>query len=56
MDNDPIEEVTRIRSVNNELWMEILRIAYQHHPIRVREIIKDVRKNDKEVTKWLGEL
>ena len=51
-----LEKVTKIRVKNNDLWMEILRIAINEHPVATRMIIKKIRKNDREVTKWLGKL
>lgn len=53
---DIIGMVAKIRIKNNELWMEILRIAVNEHPIATRMILKNIRLNDKEITKWLGKL
>lgn len=53
---DAIAKITKIRANNNLLWMEILRIAFNEHPVAARRLMKKISKNDKEITKWLGKL
>ncbi len=61
MDSKPtsdaiIDNVEKIRAENNSLWMDILRLAYLMAPNQTRAIIKEIRKNDKEITDWLKKL
>lgn len=51
-----IKVIENIRACNNAYWMDILRVAMQHNPIRTRKLTKEISKNDKEITKWLGKL
>lgn len=53
---DPIDAITIIRSNNNRLWMALLRLALKAEPIRAKEIIAKINKNDKEVSEWLGKI
>lgn len=51
-----MKKITEIRAANNWLWMNILRLAVEAKPEQARHCIKQIQKNDKEVTKWLGKL
>ncbi len=48
-----IAHIERIRVRNNRLWMQLLRLAMDAHPIRARNVIAKISKNDREITKWL---
>jgi hypothetical protein len=48
-----VNVVTGIRESNNFLWMEILRIALKKSPRKVRKILNQISKNDRDVTSWL---
>ena len=51
-----ITNIEDIRTNNNYLWMDILRLALEVAPDRTRIIIKDIINNDKDVDKWLAKL
>ena len=51
-----IGEVQYIRSINNKLWMDILRVAAEHAPDKTKCLLKDINKNDKKISKLLGEI
>ncbi len=58
-DHDPneiINMVALIRTANNILWMDLLKLAVNKAPDEARAIIDKINKNDKEVTKWLKKL
>lgn len=54
--DDVIDAISEIRAHNNKLWMSILRLGFTYAPKDCRKIMKMIVKNDKEITKWLGEL
>jgi len=45
-----------IRTANNILWMDILKIAFNAAPTEARKVMKQIKENDREITKWLGKL
>jgi len=51
-----LASVYQIRADNNALWVNILRLAMEIEPKKTRKIMRDIRKNDKEVVAWLGKL
>jgi len=51
-----LASVYQIRADNNALWVNILRLAMEVEPKKTRKIMRSIRKNDKEVTEWLGKL
>ncbi len=57
LNNDEIiSYITHIRTQNNKLWMELLRLAFHHAPKEARKIMKSITKNDKEISRWTGRL
>lgn len=54
--DEALGEIGLIRANNNWLWMQILAIALEAEPKKTREVIKEIRTNDEEVSKWLGKL
>ena len=48
--------VTRIRSRNNRSWMALLRLAVAAKPRKAKAIIRQITKNDQEVSKWLSRI
>ena len=51
-----IKRVRNIRANNNDLWMDILRLAYKLDPDEVRSLLYGIDSNDKEISHWLGKL
>ncbi len=51
-----ITNIESIRTNNNILWMDILRLALEVAPDRARIIIKDIINNDRDIDKWLDKL
>lgn len=51
-----ITQIERIRVRNNRLWMQLLRIAIEADPVRSREVVTKISKNDREITKWLSRI
>lgn len=51
-----IAQIERIRVRNNKLWMQLLRIALESNPIKSREVVTKISKNDREITKWLSRI
>jgi hypothetical protein len=51
-----IDKIEEIRRSNNRLWMDILRTALKSAPEATRTILDGINKNDREISKLLGEL
>ena len=51
-----ISIVGLIRTANNALWMDILKLAFRVGPDEARAIMDKIRSNDLEIIKWLGKL
>jgi len=49
-----ISAVTRIRGRNNRLWMSLLRLSVKAKPRKAKAIIRQIVKNDQDVSKWMG--
>ena len=45
-----IDEIQEIRTKNNELWMDILRLAFKTKPEEAKEIMKQITENDKKIS------
>lgn len=42
------------REGNNHLWMKVLGIALRHAPKETKDILRDIRANDLEVSRLTG--
>lgn len=51
-----IGEIGVIRANNNWLWMEILAVAIESEPKLMKKILKQIKENDRKVSKCLGKL
>lgn len=51
-----IKQIEKIRSKNNSLWMEILRIAMKYGADETRSVFRDIVENDKKITELSREL
>ncbi len=51
-----VGRIGRIRRYNNNLWMDLLRLAVDSSPRKARAIIKAIRANDRSVTRWMQRL
>ena len=51
-----IRYITDIRTSNNELWMEVLRLGFEVAPKRARKIMRKIVSNDRKISKCLGKL
>jgi hypothetical protein len=43
---DALMEIKEIRAHNNDLWMTILDIALRVDPTHVKEILRQIKRND----------
>lgn len=48
--------IETVRSMNNGLWMEIVRIAYRYAPEETRNVMRRVNNNDQAIVGMLREL
>ncbi|MFA5397848.1 MAG: hypothetical protein WC346_17695 [Methanogenium sp.] len=48
-----IYEIEHIRTRNNSLWMELLKIALEYAPVKTKEVLKQINENDNAVSKLL---
>jgi hypothetical protein len=53
---EKIKMISDIRARNNLLWMKLLALALESSPKKAKIILAAIRKNDRQVTKWLGKL
>lgn len=51
-----IDTIQSIRELNNKLWMDLLRLSIKHSPFEASKILKGINKNDKKISKLLGEI
>ncbi|GAG58278.1 unnamed protein product [marine sediment metagenome] len=49
-DTDTIGKIQEIRTVNNKLWMDLLRLAMKVSPDKAKDIMRQIVKNDERVT------
>lgn len=52
-DNDttnPIDKIEKIRAENNRNWMDLLRLAHKYTPEEVQPILKNIIKQDRQIT------
>lgn len=54
--SDKVEEIRRIRVMNNDLWLQLLKIALKHAPIETKSVLADIRMNDQAISNLMGEL
>jgi hypothetical protein len=46
-----INQISEIRKINNENWMNILRLCFISNPIEAKKIFKNITDNDKAINK-----
>ncbi len=51
-----IDRIENTRKVNNNYWMELLRIAFCYDSERTKKILKKIIEKDEEVIKSFKEL
>jgi hypothetical protein len=51
-----IYEIEHIRTRNNSLWMELLRIALKYAPEEAKKVLRKINENDNAVSRLLKEL
>lgn len=54
--NDIIDKIQEIRTANNRLWMDLLRLAMKVSPDKAKDIMRQIRVNDLKVSELMGEL
>lgn len=45
-----VDEIERVRTHNNALWMHILRIAIQYNPEETKSVLSRINNNDKKIS------
>jgi len=51
-----LDIIKDIRAKNNDLWMEILRIALESRQEETRNILRRIKNNDEEISRNVGEI
>lgn len=54
--NDTVDAIERIRTDNNALWMQLLKLALQTAPTSAKSILKQINENDRRVSSLLEKL
>jgi hypothetical protein len=47
---DWVDYIEQIRTKNNVLWMDILRLAMLKAPEETKRILRDIRDNDRKIS------
>lgn len=55
-DLEIIKDIEEIRKNNNNHWMDLMRLAFEHSPNEARIIVTNIEKCDEKVTQLLKEL
>lgn len=51
-----IDQIEAARSKNNRNWMDLLRLAYRYAPAEATQIMREIFKQDQEVSRLVDEL
>ena len=52
-DQDIVNEIFKIRVVNNSPWKRLMEIALLHAPSETREVLAQITQNDRDVSDWM---
>ena len=52
--NKIINQIQKVRSINNINWMKLLKIAIKSSPKETKLVIKKISINDKKITKLVN--
>jgi len=55
-DIEIIDEIFRIRTSNNTLWMHLLDLALTHAPTETKETLRRISRNDLAISNLTSEL
>lgn len=55
-DRKLINEIRKVREVNNSLWMELLHLALASAPKQAKTILSEITKNDQKVSQLTKKL
>ena len=53
---ETIKAITEVRARNNVLWMGLLQLAMEAAPKRAKILVTEITKNDKSISKLIGNL
>lgn len=53
---DLIDRIEEIRTRNNSVWMNLVRLALEAEPERAKELLRQIEEYDSAVTSLLREL
>ena len=53
---DLIDRIEQTRQDNNRQWMDLLRLALEAEPHQAKAILLNIKRNDSEIQRLLGEL
>lgn len=51
-----IDIIQRVRSRNNRLWMQVMKVALKAKPRETRKLISQITKNDQEISSWTSRI
>ena len=51
-----VNQVKQIRTKNNSCWMELLKLALEYAPEKAKKVLKEINKNDKQITFLIGKI
>lgn len=54
-DNEIMDQIEMVRNHNNRLWMMMVRLALKAAPEEAKHILKSIKNNDLEISKWMDE-
>ena len=51
-----IGKIAHVRVRNNDVWMQLLKIACESNPKETKKVLKGINKNDRKVSSLLSKL
>lgn len=55
-DTRRVDSIEAIRTANNRLWMQILRIALEHSPEETKAVLAAINGNDRQIGAILAQI
>lgn len=53
---DIIDEIEKVRSINNVNWMDVLRLAFKSNPSDSRKLMKKINTQDNKISELFEKL
>lgn len=54
--SDLIDKIEEVRTANNRLWMDLVRLVLVYAPYQTKTILRQIRENDLKISELMEEL